>query len=837
MKKFCAILLVFLFAYGCLNSIGGDSYTQNYIDDLSRVPISDPATLEDCEVGDCWCLVCESGLTIEAISFSNNLAGGQCYWETECTSSAAADLMSGSTPDLSIRQFMIGQGPSISDFSDAQPYCHYGLSMAVQWLVGNDEEEYDLPDAERAICLLTMDVIPLYVLYSDGEDISASRAREIGEIFATEGDDITLGTLTDGPVGPVIVVTEMNFETSEASLVANQVRAINDVCDDCFIAVGPKIGDTEALDALMAQPDMEDEVDLIAYGIDYRYVSGCNAGDIRTQALNFSRYALYTYNKPTVIPYILFDSSGSDVDGTCTWDENKMREAYSSFWPYGIQPLQQAGVIGLAPYSLFSSQYGVLNPLNCTDCDLGKNSQRLAAWFSGCQDYTNLTTPSGGFHRGGATPIMFSNGSSGFCNNAQFDYLMRQTQYASIGGGSDILSPQQSEMRDPAPMVYRCSACVSQNISQLTPPFAFEVPTGDPPEEYCTLYPEIETWADRRNVDPMLVRAFILGESGFDPCAAAKVCSADYHGAGCFPRVSDGSSECYYKAYDEMYDPAGNCTFTNAVPSDEPDWRWCAFGLMQTVIPPYTLWPSPPASETQPYEDVFLTSGFYEMGKIGLDTLEGTEFCAPPDGNFNPFNTSHSLCLGTAKMANDLQQARGWITAHRTQLNWGADDYERDSVFAAYIAGNIYGGLWDSTARDETGKPADFRCSSTLGNGDCWAANFLKSWTVDEEYCDEYFEEYEEYPYECDDDGEPDRDRCYGYTDFVEFVRDCEVEYLARPADGGANKMARYYWLRNGCEQSACPPGKQLLQAAYEDDWESHVPSSGSLYIVDEEES
>ncbi|MBD3209933.1 hypothetical protein GF318_00975 [Candidatus Micrarchaeota archaeon] len=854
MRKFAIFVMLLLLAYGCVSNMGGSQYAQSYYDDIrqhGRIAVSDPSQLEECQVGSCHCFVCESGLNIESLGMSNNLAGGSCQWNTNCTRQTTSDLLWGDDNEgIMIRQFMIGQGPSISDFSDAQTYCHYGLSMAVQWLLADEENPYGLPDASRAICLLTKDVMPVYVMYSGGEDIDATRAGDIAHVLYTEGDDVTLGTLTEGPVGPVVVVTEMNADASQADLVAEQVRRINDECNpnrhaesgeiNCFVAVAPKFNDYEAMDALLNTPGIKEEVDLVAYGIDYRYAHGCDPDDIiMSQALNFSEHALYNHGKPTIIPYILFDSSGPDADNTCQWSENLMTEAYSAFWPDTILALQQKGVIGAAPYSMYSTQYGVMNPLECNDCDLAKNQNRLRSWFAGCQDYAQISSGSTNT-RGAGTPIIFPNESAGYCDQGgNLDFMIRQVQYANLGGGGDLLNPVQSELDDPDPVLYRCMDCITNNLTREEPPFNFGVAsvsmTGTPPEEWCTSFPEIEAWADRRNIDPLLVRAFIRTESGFDPCAAAKVCAADYEGAGCFARVTSGASECYAKpAYDEMYDPAGNCTFAIAPDSDtdSPQWRWCALGLMQVTDPPYTFWPDDKLPEgltpgvDNPYYDIFDRSGF-DTPSMRDQRIPAARACAP-DGRFNPFNVSHTLCFGTAKMAENLGDARTWIENNRAYLNWGEEDYEKDSVFAAYIAANMYAGFWYAGSSNP-------ECPSSWNNGRCWADNFRDSWEIDAEWCEDNRDK-DEYPPECTDDGLPDLDQCYGYTDFVEYVHDCEIQYLPRQADPGANKMAAYYQLKNGCEIAWCPPDKRLIQLAYEDDWEDYLPSSGSPYILDEED-
>src|SRR4029453_13426791 len=130
-------------------------------------------------------------------------------WERNCTPQRAAQINNlSANPDITIRQFMIAQGPIFGDFAYANTYCSDRLSMAVQWLIGDANTSYTLPDAGRSMCFLSKDVIPVYILYSNGTQLlNTSRVRQMGRILGTEGDDLYMGRLSSGPVGPVVVVT------------------------------------------------------------------------------------------------------------------------------------------------------------------------------------------------------------------------------------------------------------------------------------------------------------------------------------------------------------------------------------------------------------------------------------------------------------------------------------------------------------------------------------------------------------------------------------------------------------------------------------------------------
>lgn len=312
-------------------------------------------------------------------------------------------------------------------------------------------------------------------------------------------------------------------------------------------------------------------------------------------------------------------------------------------------------------------------------------------------------------------------------------------------------------------------------------PFDVNMPLGKPTEEQCTAFPEIEEWADKRDLDPMLVRAFILTESDFDHCAAAKVCGRGHEDIDC-REAGPAEDKDYEKGYGAMHDPDGTCLFDN---SSGEKWRWLGLGAMQTVVPPYTFWPSVfhPEKIDGEYNEAVVDDWVYRFD------IKEAEKC---NTHFNPFNIDDSVCLGTAKMQKMLEQAKNWIKANRHLLNWSAGDLEKDRAFAVYILAHKYLESWDGRA-----ETTNAQCSSTLTSAECWMRNFELSWTIDREYC--FSRKRDNPPLGCSSFGVPDKSKCYGYTDPIVFMRECEIPHLIRPVDVGEVKLAAYYWLKNGC--------------------------------------
>lgn len=837
---FMALAAVIL-AAGCLQRAGGGA--SPFVEDYKNGLIwTSPAQAEDCRIGSCWCYVCKNTSTI--FGPMKSLMGGYCYFEKNCTSNVTSFLENGSSSDLDLRRFMIGQGPSFYDFGNAQPYCSYRMGMAVHWLVGSNETPYTLPSAGRAMCFLSKDVIPMYVLYSRGQDINVSRAREIGHILGTEGANYFLGLYSSGPVGPVIVVTEIDFNASNASLVADEVRAINDECNPnrrtsnrvyCQVAVAPKINDYAALDAVMddlASTDDLDDVDLIAYGVNSHYVHSCDIQQVNEEIVEFARYSLYNWSKPSVIPYVMFEPNASDAGDTCQWSEEDVVDGYAFFFPDVIQELAKRGGVGLAAYSFNGTSSPNSNPLGCKNCDVAASPERLRAWYGGCQAYANVTGTKE--HPSPGVPILFPNESGGYCGGQaeNGDFLASWT--FGTAGDRNILARQQPQLGPAMNKVYSCDQCLIMNTSMATL-YDFGSSPAITPKQ-CTSYPELDRWAGVRNLDPMLVRAFVIPESSFDPCSA--------------PQVRSGQ-ECYSIGYDSMSDPAGTCTFTPSN-TNPPTWRFCGLGIMQVIEPPYTFWP---ATHTPDGQD----GQFYDVfSRSGLKTAAALDAAKACDPQFNPFNVSDAACLGTAKMEFNLKRAHAWVRSHNTAFNLTLREIDGGSdkaeVLAAYISAHMYTGDWDQAVSSSFSSVYP-SCSPTAytssggtrarTNGECWTDSFYQSRIITTTYCSS--DAGRQDPTQACRDGRPydnQYDHCYGYTDFAKFVRLCRAPFIPIRRDRAAEKMSYYFSLAKNCPNSFCPDGKNLMTAICQPGPDGKVntqycigpgvpkvPSSGSFYI------
>jgi hypothetical protein len=286
----------------------------------------------------------------------------------------------------------------------------------------------------------------------------------------------------------------------------------------------------------------------------------------------------------------------------------------------------------------------------------------------------------------------------------------------------------------------------------------------------------------------LFTRAVIFVESLFDPCAARKVCRKNYDKPGCLEK-GPGEDEGYASGYYEMFDPTGKCVFENALQERNQDWRWLSLGIMQNLEPPYDYWHSSKRHDglTGPLYDILTKSALRNM------SLDDAKKCNP---KFNPFNVRDSVCLGTLKLSRALAEAREWIITRRDKLNRANPENDKDLVM--YIATHIYTSTFFSFKRSHLHP----RCRSSMPNSNCWIQGYLDSWIVNASYCVK--SSGGKLPQLCASVGVLKNNPpkvCYGYTNFIDYVKDCEVPFLNRPVDTGAKVLEAYHKLRKKCRQ------------------------------------
>lgn len=878
-KELLAVLLGSLIILsGCTGISGGaQSYTSEYVESLNRIPASSPE--EDCKVGDCTCMLCKKGPSILGIEFLTSYVGGHCIFDDECNGSVFDGHANGTSllarEGYTLREFMIGQGPSFSDYGEANYWCNDGLKMATHWLIGSDTRLYDVPDPGRAVCMIDKGVMPVYVLYSRGDNITISRTREIAEILGNGATTIT-GALEEGveglegPVGPVVVTTEIEFNGSsveEIRLIADQVDVINEECNKlytdppqiyCMVAVAPRVGDYEALDAVLQEVadrhggDYSKHVHLVAFGMNSHYVDGeCNAGRIIEDARKFAAYAKNNKSLPSVIPYVLVDSGGGDINDPpkCTWKENEVVDTYKLLFTSGVGSLSKAGVIGFGLYTTYGDVYA--NPLQCGDCrtmSFYENDSiinlRKRAWFGNCQKYfghvgTDATTGEATVTASSKPMIRYPSEEGGICDQGEFEvsavFGVYMPDYA--GQKNDIMDPQTPGLHEPiGEMLWTCDACISEkeHIEDMFPILkGLECPSGHDCPDYvaqgaigdteriCTQHPEKDYYASRFNVDPILVRAFMKAEN---PCLVATVCA---------PGVADSSQglcmqvgpELYNRGYNVLEDPQGICPGDYPPHSDpetggykdleeefgrsNPPYRYFAWGIGQITESPWTFWPArfSPEGTDGFYIEEWERAEAYGRG----ESIPLAKSCVP-DGYFNPFNQTHSICVSAAKISGNINRSLGIVQAN----GLGQGDYYKDRVVAAFVAAYKILGIWDmppvsrltecsghgtlgSCLTDEYKNHGRYRCEVS-GGGGCSPSDACVL-TVGGDCV----------PREGECYYDPDEPK-----DFLWFTH-CYFQMYGVTQDSyrghytGFRKMGRYAYLVEHCENSYCPSWKRFV--------------------------
>ena len=768
-------LSLFLFLSGCLNVFEGfEDYTKFETSPEYELKME----LKECPTQNCICFVCKSNTPLTPpfnLILSASFKKGTCYFKENCDGEEVQTLIK--STDEGLMPFMLGIGPRFVDFADANVYCNNTMRMAVQWLTPRYlGGEYVLPEEEVAECLLDKMVIPVYVLYSDSKSVSPEQAEEIAEKLNAQG--------------PVIIIAEIDFNSSNEDTihaVQNQILRMRSKCPRtdaknnpyCLLAVAPKMGDQEGLDKVMSNSYVADSVDLIAVGVNSHYSTKCSAAYTFYEAMNFSKYAHFKYNKPIIWPYMLFDPGATNKDGTCTWEEYEVSKAYYTFYNY-LPVFISNGVIGAAAYEYYSSDE-ITDPLKCNNCGLvsfetgtaAPKDPAFSSWFYGCQKYGAQKN---------IMPAIFSKEDGGTCNYLTNIGLFVQTEITT-GSPASILDVEDVESR----RIFTCVPCLAsctETESAECNPYGISAASGG--SSKCDEFEELNYWASIRGLDPLYVRAIAWQESSLDTeNPESSICAASYPVAfskkACnianYPVILDPSGVCddYIHAHSDYTGKTGadyvgvedgkvtgtpwlvdkyNGYIANGMSPEEAiielekitGLKPCGLGIMQNVQYPYDI-----AEEEKTW------------GSDSAD-LEIPTMCAP-DGKYNPYNITHSACLGTYKLKYRWEYFEGMI--NNDPVLFGIDD--NDPVKINYVTGLIVAYSYQGGWKEQ------------------WISDFVSQSETDPELCD-----YDNTKKEC----------C-GNKNFITYISTC----AAGNNQYGVDILEKYVSLKNACgAEYGCPP-------------------------------
>ncbi|RLG19568.1 hypothetical protein DRN67_02370, partial [Candidatus Micrarchaeota archaeon] len=695
-----------------------------------------------------------------------------------------------------IKYFMLGQGPTFSDFDYANSYCGHSMGLAVRWYQPTSELLF-VPSRMRTACYLDNDIIPAYIFRPDPALASESWSCDMGTnkrdcffeelVKAMGGYDPSSGD--QDPVGPVIITPEAEFTSADVAKIANQINIIDAYCDTCQIVVIPDqtvIPDGEDIDengvvtgtyppdsalrTLKTQyPDEFDKIDMI--GLHF-FLNDYSATCMRDEALyrltNYSKQTLAYYGKPSILLYYgAADYIGSS--GGCT---NEQIMAAHDYLITNIPTLAIAGIVGAAQYQFLD---GGVNPLfsdsaTCPPdqpyCDnLGlldsAGAQKLPQfpiWFNRCQYYYNQTAVPADMGEGLYTQVPLSFPAQGentsLCNFQTFIDLYQLAQTSS-----EPLTPTTHMIEQLG--VIGCDACIGGE-----PPAIFysgqSIPGFDPAD--CALYDlEAKRESEKCDLDPLMVKSVIWQESSFNPGAVSRISGAS---VPCATAYIDPSQEGCWTSTLNAENSGAETRLPGGGESYRPLSLWfpeqeqCACGLMQVIDDWGTL---------------------------------------PACPNYNPFVPSSSICGGTYKMCDFQSLMYTWL--------WGSPSPHPE------IRNAVEDSAGDISDPDDKLSRWSLAWLTLLSynGGPGSILNYYDNWNFDGhdpyygtqyerprgcERCDDPFDCYhpDGYIVSYDEPFYPDDPCCKYENDFVQYVNECKDKVPCNPAVETCLESGGYYY-------------------------------------------
>ena len=257
--------------------------------------------------------------------------------------------------------FMLGQGPTFSDFDYANSYCNNQMGLAVRWYTpdkNTDVPEF-APTKERPLCYLRNDIMPVYIYKPDRSAANGLTPLKRTELLETLARNIGIDSGISGGgtvgIGPVIIGLEPEFvaiagvDRPDAADIASEIDIVDANCPKCLIAVVPYqtiMPDGQEFDPATGIPIPGDyyppnsalrelatnhplqfaKVDLIGLHFFLNdYSPECKKDEALYRLMNYSQKTLALYEKPSILLYYgAADYTYVDVAGNtigCTRDQ------------------------------------------------------------------------------------------------------------------------------------------------------------------------------------------------------------------------------------------------------------------------------------------------------------------------------------------------------------------------------------------------------------------------------------------------------------------------------------------------------------------------------------
>jgi len=646
---------------------------------IAGCPSTEPARYEDAdnliltttppaEVEGCACMVCNydepEGLEkfwrwftgpIFDWAPESRLLGGECKF-VPCYTDGLVDAKLEADPDWTkpddwrkaedlavadpdenvdfLKFFMVGQGPTFSDFDYANSYCNRSMGLAVRWYQPTEDLLY-IPSKDRAGCYLDNDILPVYI-FKPGEELeSMPFTCDVGNNRKL----CLLGELAEEmeDAGPVLIVPQPEFTSDENEVddIATQIEIIASKCPDCMIAVVPKqtvtpddvdeegtaVPPNSALRKLAdSHPDAFENVDMIGLHFFLNdYSSECRKDEAIYRLINYSKQTLAHYQKPSIILYYGAADYVDENGNGCTAQEVA---AANDYLITNIPALATAGILGVSQYQLLDSGTNpafsdledcgdkpYCNNLGLLDGAGDQKRPQFSLWFNRCQFYYNRSATPDEHGRGLFTQVPLTyplNGENTSLCSFQTYIDLYQLAVSTSEQGIPVVTSELERLE-----VLGCDECIG-----TAPPERLYIgsdPPGFNPSD-CGLYDlEAKRESEKCDLDPFLVKAVIWQESDFDPSAISHI-----------PGTSESCAT-------RFVDPSQVGCWTSTKNAEERGDEERTLESGESFRPPTTTLPECACGLMQVIDD---------WGTI------------PICSDYNPFVPSSSICGGTYKMCD-----------------------------------------------------------------------------------------------------------------------------------------------------------------------------------------
>lgn len=331
----------------------------------------------------CTCMLCtnSSGNFYTAAYFTTGLESGSCFFANNCSRAYIYEYLTESKKNF-VRDFLIGQGGSYTEYEESNLRCNLQEGYVVKMLYGKGRPPfynqkkyfgiYDTSEADTVECALSKGAIPIYIIYTKGTYYGAEWIQDfmkntVKDRYSTE---------------PVFIAPEALFEKNTLNEIVVQIDAIYGGCDvkvekggciridpqsgdcleketryvrGCKVAIYPK-QDTDAMifDTLdemsRAYPKQMEKVSAVILTLNVdKQGYNCDGGQAIANITNRSRYVLNKYGKPS---FLLFS-----IDKSCRQDASSISLEFYRAIPF----MRMTGIFGAAYSQYFDYDE---NPLN-----------------------------------------------------------------------------------------------------------------------------------------------------------------------------------------------------------------------------------------------------------------------------------------------------------------------------------------------------------------------------------------------------------------------------------------------------------------------------------------